>query len=359
MLQNKRGLIVIKSEAIKNKFLPGENIVIPQHFPAVATKSYLRVKFPSRVSMDVIDRNRISRSTPGGGGYGFGIDVDNFISVSISNIDSVEIEEKQLPVAKHFIHIMKKTLGFDGFLEVKVEMDKSVKQHVGLGSSIMLSSSIVWAINSLFGHPLTKDTCIDLVLDNYCEAHEGKHLIKGLSLGVGAHVAFNGGFVICTDKAQRVFWSEMPIEYKVILVDNGSVRTKEIDSNLKEHHKELDNFFSRHKAYIILMDIIPAIRQGNWAVLGKYIYEFLFAGPAQCFLQAYEDRGIKIISDVEAFLMNEAIVAGISSLGPLTYAITKDADSIKRFCEERNYKMYEFHFNNTGMIEVESRAIEN
>jgi predicted sugar kinase len=337
---------------VGNKFIPGENCTLKHSFSLAPKKDSVKIRFPSRISMDVIDRNRLSRDVPGGGGYGFGIDVNNIINIFISDEDCFKVDKNHAPVAKHFVHIMKNIFGYDGCLAITIDMEICVQPHMGLGSSVMLSSAVVWAMNCLFGCPLSKDMCIGIVLDNYCEGYEDKYLIKKPSLGVGTHIAFYGGFVICTDKAQCVFREEMPVDYKTILIDNGSRRTRGIDAELRSYHKELDTFFSRHKAYIILMDIIPAIKDKDWKRFGKYIYEFLYAGPAQCFLQAYEDRGSKIISDIECYLLSGAVISGISSLGPFTYAVTSDVDLIKNVCDERSYAFYEFSFNNTGMVEI-------
>jgi len=190
--------------------------------------------------------------------------------------------------------------------------------------------------------------------DNFCESYQGTHLLKGLDTGVGPYIAFNGGFVILSDNAEVVFCEKMPEEFRVILIDNNCKRA---DTDLPEsvdmlnRSRKLDSYYRYYKSYTILMDIIPAIRAKDWKKFGKYNLEFQFAGTHLSMIQGYDDRGIKIYSDINDCVASGAIITGLSSVGPAIFAIVEQRDQIVKFCQEKKNLYCEYRFNNEGMYE--------
>jgi len=339
---------------IENKYQPGEHCVIKFNFVTKPVKSLIKIKFPSRIHMTPIDCNRFDFGKPGGGGYGFGIDADNYVTTSLSKNDHVEVDSNQLPVVKHFMFIMKNIFNYNEGIKLQVSLDKNTKQHFGLGSTAMLSCAVIWSINGLFGWSLSKEECRSILTDNFCEGYQGTHLLKGLDTGVGPYIAFNGGFVILSDNAEVIFNDKMPEEYDVVLIDNNC---KRVDTDLPEsidmlnRSRDLDSYYRYYKSYIILMDIIPAIRARDWKTFGKHNLEFQYAGTHLSMIQGYDDGGIKIYSDINACMENGAIITGLSSVGPAIFTITDQSNRIVKMCKEKSNLYYKYKFNNCGMVE--------
>ena len=339
---------------MNEKYLPCELCVIKHHFNSKPTKNQIRIKFPSRIHMTPIDCNRFDFGTPGGGGYGFAIDANNYITVNLANEDCIKVIDSQVPVVKHFVHIMKNIFNYERGINIQIDLDKNMKQHFGLGSTAMISCAVIWAINGLFGWSLSKEDCRGILTDNFCEGYQGTYLLKALDTGVGPYVAFNGGFAIISDNAHIVFSEKMPEEYTVILIDNNSKRP---DTDLPESiemltkSRELDSYYRYYKSYSILMDIIPAIKNNDWKKFGKHNLEFQFAGTHLSMIQGYEDHGANIFSEINDCVSAGAIITGMSSVGPAIYAITDRKDSIINMCIQKKNPYYEYRFNNTGMLE--------
>jgi beta-RFAP synthase len=339
---------------MENKYLPGENCIVDFSFNLKPVKNQIRIRFPSRIHMTPIDCNRFDFGKPGGGAYGFGIDANNYISVSFSSDNNIVVNADQLPVVKHFMEIMKRIFRYTEGMDVEIILDKNMKQHFGFGSTAMISCAVIWAINGLFGWKLSKEECRNILTKNFCEGYQGMYLMKGLDTGLGPYIAFNGGFVILSDDAEVIFTEKMPENYTVVLIDNNSKRP---DSDLPEsiemleRSRELDSYYRYYKSYTILMDIIPAIRNKDWKKFGKFNLEFQFAGTHLSMIQGYEDKGIKIYSDINDCIANGAIIAGLSSVGPAIFAIVENSASIVNMCKKKNIYCYEYKFNNLGMQE--------
>lgn len=335
-------------------FKPGEIINLPIKIGMQQPISKgVKVDFPARIHMTPIDCNRFDFGKPGGGGYGFAIDIKNSLKLQLSTQEKIKAPDSQVPVVQHYLHIMRKLFKYDGKFEVEVEFDEIMKQHFGLGSTAVLSSALVWAINRLFGSPLTKNQCRDIVTANFAEGCQGS-LARGLDTGVGTYVALHGGFVTVGDKAEVIFSKNMPETFYVILVDCGATRPK---SDLPEsvemlrRSRELDSYYRYFKCYAIIMDIIPAIKKGDWKRFGQINWEFQFAGTHLSMLQGYDDRGIKLISTLTSLRDAGALVVGMSSVGPAIYAISDDPNPIISKVERLGFKYRIVRPCNEGIVD--------
>ena len=337
-----------------NKYSPGELCVINHNVSATKARDHIKLKFPLRIHMTPIDCNCFDFGFPGGGGYGFGIDAQNYIIASFSEDDLIKVDSKQIPVVTHFMIVMKKIFNYDKGFNIEITLDKNTKQHFGLGSTAMISCAVIWAINGLFGWALSKENCRSIFTNNFCEGYQEKYLLKGLDTGVGPYIAFNGGFVITSNDAQIVISEKMPEDYMVVLIDNGSKRP-DMDlpesMDMLERSRQLDSYYRYYKAYTVLMDIIPAIRNKDWLKFGKHNLEFQYAGTHLSMIQSYDKNGAKIFSDISDCIRAGALIAGMSSVGPAIYAIADRVEPIIDLCNEKENRYYVYSFNNVGMIE--------
>lgn len=338
---------------LQKSFRPGTNIVL-EDYDLNLEPGYksAKIKFPARIHMTPFDCNRFDFGKPGGGGYGFAINANNFIKVELADKDKIIAQNIQVPVIKHFVSIMKKTFGFNGNFNVSVVIDDIIKQHSGLGSTSIISCAVVWAFNVLFSQPLTKEQCRKIVTDNFAEGYNDE-LMRGLETGVGTHVAFHGGFVIMSDCAEEILSTQLPDEYKIVLVYCNCKRT---DNDLPEsvdmfnRSMELDSYYRYYKSYKVLMDLIPSIKKNDWKQVGDITWEFQFAGTHLSMIQGYNDKGITILDTMFKLKNLDPIAVGLSSVGPAIYTICEDSDKIVEVCKAENYLHKVIKVSNQGMI---------
>lgn len=336
-------------------FDPGDNIETPVIIggckPAMTRTSVI---FPGRIHMTPIDCNRFDFGIPGGGGYGFAIDMPNRVDVAVAAQDSVDGPEQQTALALHFVQVMRRALGCDVPLHIAVQLDPRMGQHFGLGSSAVLSCGLVWAINTLFGEPLTRQQCRDIVTANFVEGCQGR-LARGLDTGVGTYVALHGGLVVVGDSACVAFATPVPEQFKVVVVDCGARRPDtDVPESMEmlQRSRELDSYYRYYMCYSILMDILPALHAGDWKRFGKLNWEFQFAGTHLSMLQGYYDQGIGLMTAMRDLRDAGAAVVGMSSVGPALYALTDDAQPIVDACQQRGYTCWVTQASNTGAVAV-------
>jgi predicted sugar kinase len=121
-------------------------------------------------------------------------------------------------------------------------------------------------------------------------------------------------------------------------------------SRSQQRSRELDAYYRYFKSYAILMDIIPAVRSGDWERVGKLNWEFQFAGTHLSMLQGYSDGGTGIMSALRRMREAGAIVTGMSSVGPAIYCLCSDAEVIAGECGRLGYRFRVAKPDNVGMV---------
>lgn len=313
----------------------------------------VEIKFPSRVHITLIDSNRFAFGKPGAGGMGFAIEMDNRMRISLSDKNRQDSSKNSKPLLAHMTYVMKKILNYEEGVYVHLHTDDFLRPHIGLGYTPTILTACAQGINLLFGSPLSGEEIRMLVAYNYAEEHNGK-LIRGHETGVGAHLLLNGGFVIVGGDLKVIYSREFLPSFHVTLIDPGSIQIPHEESEyvpvFKRIQKE-DQAFRYHKAYLILMDLIPALYSNNVEAIGDIMWRFQFGGNNLFELEKYPDRGRHILEVMHAvrFGCKQNPIVGLSSVGPIIYAITKDVGAVYNICEPLNVKLFVTKVDNEGV----------
>jgi beta-ribofuranosylaminobenzene 5'-phosphate synthase len=343
-------------------FVPGENIdSLGLKREANRELSGISLMFPSRIHMTPIDCNRFGFGKPGGGGIGFAVDLPNQLNISISSEAKIESNSaKHRALVIHYFKLVQAVLKTELSFHFELNLHDMMTQHFGLGSSICVACATVFGLNKILGSPLSIEEIRSLVAYNFVEEYMGE-VTRGLETGVGSSVILRGGISVVGNEIVEVFHRPFPEGYSILLIDPKTTRPNseqpESEAMLRRTFF-LDASYRYIKAYDVLMDIIPALHSGDIKKFGMYIWDIQFSGTHLSMIQTYENYGKKIY-DILGFLKkNGADVCGLSSVGPLIYAICETSTKEVLFEELKIYRekigIREINPNNNGIRTIKS-----
>ncbi len=303
-------------------FSPGESITALRlekmpHLSPVQGK--IKVVAPGRIHLTVLDMNRFAPNRPGGGGVGFALQM--YCSAEVEPISSgLEIDYSREPIIRHFTEVFKMTVGYCGGFKIKAEDHH--RKHVGLGSTGSVLLALAHAMNTSLGSPLNSEQIRLLLGHNYVEETEDGRVTLGFETGVGPAAATYGGMVVMGDEltlAYRHPFAEGKNVFIVIPPTSASSSGRQEFDLLMNRARNLDYQDRELKAYLLLMDLIPALEKGDLKKIGDIIWEIEFRGSKRA---EVEHHSFKIYQYMSILRANGLEFVGMSSVGPSIAIVT-------------------------------------
>ncbi|HOT94108.1 MAG TPA: GHMP kinase [Methanoregulaceae archaeon] len=303
-------------------FRPGERIQtlgIRPSRPLQPTRETIRVRAPSRIHLTVLDMNRFAPERPGGGGIGFAIAMP--LSADVRCIDGPdEITSERLPIIRHFLEIFRQASGYTGGFSVRTSSHSY--PHVGLGSTSTMLIALAHGLNAAVGSPFTRTELRLLLGHNYVEETQDGEIAFGFETGVGPAASTYGGMAVMGDRLTLVYHHAFAENRRVFVIipasDISSAGTKEFDL-LMNRARCLDYQDRELKAYMILMDLIPALERGDLTRIGEIIWEIEFRGSKRAEI---EHHTFSIYTYMSRLREAGFEFVGMSSVGPSIAVIT-------------------------------------
>lgn len=302
--------------------------------PAAGT---VRVKAPARIHLSVLDMNRFAPDHAGGGGVGFAIQIYCTAEVSCTKKETT-IDYERAAIIENFVAVFRKVTGYRGGFAIRVTDHKH--RHVGLGSTSTVMIAVATALNQAVGSPLTNTQLRHLIGRNYCEESADGNIAFGFETGVGPAVSTYGGMAVMGDELALAYHHPFAEGKNVYIVipasDISSAGTQEFDL-LMNKARNLDYMDRELKAYMFLMDLIPALERGDVRKIGDIIWEIEFRGSKRAEVEHHSFRIYHYMSSLrEAHLE----FVGMSSVGPSIAVITdKDTKSIEKILKPIGLKI--------------------
>jgi len=232
----------------------------------------IHVKAPARIHLTVLDMNRFAPDHPGGGGIGFAIQCYCTAEVACTKKEIV-IDYTRAPIVQNFVAVFLKAVGYTGGFRIKIT-DHEYK-HVGLGSTSTVMIAIATAMNEALGSPLTTTQLRHLIGHNYVEETADGQVAFGFETGVGPAVSIHGGMAVMGDELSLAYHHPFAEGKNVFIIipptDISSAGTQEFDL-LMNKARTLDYRDRELKAYLFLMDLIPALEKGDIKKAGDVIW---------------------------------------------------------------------------------------
>ncbi len=289
----------------------------------------LKITTPSRLHITLIDMNAALGRVDGS----IGITLDKpSISIRAEISDNVEITGSSEHLERMRNSAMKLLPEGSG-IDISIEND--YPSHIGLGSGTQASLAAGMAVNMLYGLGLGVS---ELALK----------VGRGGTSGIGVAAFGTGGFILdgghrfsekkdfLPSSASRLppppvlFRKDFPDWDIVVAIpqQKGASMKNEIDIFRKECPVPLREV--EGLSHVILMQLLPALVEGDIAVFGKSINSIQDTGfkKREVALQPVSGKLMKLLRDGGAY------GAGMSSFGPTVYAFGEDAGDLKKIAEE-------------------------
>jgi beta-ribofuranosylaminobenzene 5'-phosphate synthase len=306
-----------------NPFSPGENIEtlgFEGVYELRPIPGKVSVRTPGRIHLTVLDMNRFAPNRPGGGGVGFALQI--YCSAEVECTPSeITIDYSREPIIKHFVEVFKKTTGYTGGFKIAVRDHQ--RKHVGLGSTGSVLLALVHALNTAVGSPLNHEQIRLLIGNNYIEETEDGRVTPGFETGVGPAAATYGGMAITGDELTLVFHHPFADGKNVFIIipptDISSAGDSEFNV-LMNRARQLDYRDRELKAYLFMMDLIPALKAGDLQRIGNVIWEIEFRGSKRA---EVEHHSFEIYHYMSRMRERGLEFVGMSSVGPSIAIVTE------------------------------------
>lgn len=313
-------------------FPPGKNLKTlgfeKKTFALKPVKGTIFVQAPARIHLTVLDMNRFAPNHAGGGGIGFAIQCYCTAEVSCTK-KKVSIDYGRAAIIEHFAAVFKQAVGYSGGFTIRVTDHQH--QHVGLGSTSTVLIAVATAMNEAVGSPLNNTQLRHLIGRNFVEESADGKIAFGFETGVGPAVSTHGGMAVMGDELALAYHHPFAEGKNVFIVippiTISSAGTQEFDL-LMNKGRTLDYIDRELKAYLFLMDLIPALERNDLKKIGDVIWEIEFRGSKRAEVE-HHSYGIYHYMN----LLREAKLefVGMSSVGPSIAVVTdKDRKSVEK-----------------------------
>src|SRR5512136_91338 len=304
-------------------FPPGKNLKTlgfeKKKYMLKPAKGTVIVRAPARIHLTVLDMNRFAPDHPGGGGIGFAIQAYCTADVRCTKKE-ISVDYSRAAIIENFVAVFKKAVGYTGGFDIKITDHQH--QHVGLGSTSTVMIAVATAMNEAVGSPLSNTQLRHLIGRNYCEETADGNIAFGFETGVGPAVSTYGGMAVMGDELALAYHHPFAEGKNVFIVippiTISSAGTQEFDL-LMNKARTLDYCDRELKAYLFLMDLIPALERADLKKIGDIIWEIEFRGSKRA---EVEHHGFEIYRHMS--LLREAGLefVGMSSVGPSIAIVT-------------------------------------
>jgi beta-ribofuranosylaminobenzene 5'-phosphate synthase len=227
------------------------------------------------------------------------------------------------------VAVFKKAVGYSGGFRIRITDHQH--QHVGLGSTSTVMIAVATAMNEAVGSPLNNTQLRHLIGRNYCEETADGNIAFGFETGVGPAVSTYGGMALMGDELALVYHHPFAEAKNVFIIippiTISSAGTQEFDL-LMNKARTLDYRDRELKAYLFLMDLVPALERNDLKKIGDVIWEIEFRGSKRAEVEHHSYGIYHYMS-----LLREAQLefVGMSSVGPSIAVVTdKDRKSVEK-----------------------------
>lgn len=318
----------------------------------------VHVKTPARLHLGIIDMNgNLGRMY---GSLGLAIQQPNVI-IEVSESENLLIEGEEQKRVKETSETFLGHFGINKPYRIKVE--KSIPQHVGLGSGTQLELAVARGLVDLFSLDVSTREIAQIIG-------------RGKISGIGTAVFETGGFVVdggkSSDKSRKnlpppiISRHAFPDDWLMVIALPGVKKglSGEVERQTFTKISSEPAELVERKCRLLVMKMIPALLEHNIVEFGAALTDIqVMTGESFSSAQDGKFAGEDVSETVNFLWDKGAYGAGQSSWGPTVYGLVEgisEAESllekVQRFLDEKAAGGYAFYTqaNNRGAeIEVE------
>jgi beta-ribofuranosylaminobenzene 5'-phosphate synthase len=301
-------------------------------------KVKIKVKTPSRLHFTLIDLNgSLGRID---GGIGVTLNYPNVI-IEAETADSiiVEGEEKELaePITRKAVD------GISPGSGIKIKVESTIPEHVGLGSKTQLSLAIATAVNRISGSGFSVRELVRMVsragtsgIGVAAFERGGFILDSGHTFGSGKQKEkFSPSSASRAPPAPVIMRQDVPEDWFFVIgipnVDKGAHGAREVEIFEKYCPVPLEEV--EKLSHLILMKTLPALMDKDIETFGNSLYEIQKIGFKKIEVELQDPEVKKLI---DFMIMKGAYGAGVSSFGPAVYGLVSGLEAAEKLSLETN-----------------------
>ncbi|MHA1681399.1 MAG: beta-ribofuranosylaminobenzene 5'-phosphate synthase family protein [Promethearchaeota archaeon] len=302
----------------------------------------LKITSPSRIHATLIDMNGSTGRIDGG--LGFTLQNPNWsISFDDAPDSGIYLEgagDLDDGLILKLVNEISRNLHLDlGESGVKITIDSSITEHVGLGSKTQLSFSLADGLSRLLKPgrgPLTKESLARVTarggtsgIGVAAYVHGGVILDGGHSYGPGMQKSsFLPSSASDAMPAPVIFHESLPADWRVVYavpeLDKGAHDATEV--NVFQEYCPVPLHEVEKLSHLLLMSMMPALKRGDHDLACRCIDAIQGLGFKKLEIGL---RGSQISGIIDRWRDAGAPCVGMSSFGPCIYCIARDVDQAR------------------------------
>lgn len=325
----------------------------------IRDKKEITLRSPCRVDVGLIDFSPIqftnSENFAKAGEMSFAGDQYTTVTVKLIDKSEIVVDSNRPMIVEHNALLMKQSTDYEGGFEIKTE-DHGHK-HIGLGSSSIMSETVMDAINRVLGEPLTFEEMKRLMGRNFLEEADSdkKMMFPGCTTTGSWNTIRNGGFTINSD-TEMVFHADVPEEIRFVFgIPKIEVKgPEESDTDVRTYSwlRHNDRINAAKVCYWVVTEIMPTIVRGDWKAAGQTFYNYTLTGCKALLMTFYQCGLADVVFQLKATGVDGAFM---SSAGPNVVAFCLSDESVQKakdIFEKKDFRVVVIKPDNKGTIEV-------
>lgn len=324
----------------------------------VGERKEILLKAPCRIDVGLIDFSALKFTDENdykAGEMSFACNAYTRAHVKLTENQEMDINSSRPLIVKHIALLLKQSTDYQGGFEIKTQSHPY--QHIGFGSSAVMSEIIGIGINRLLGEPLSTRDLRKLIAHNFGEEGDSDKtkLFPGATTGGSFNTITNGGFVITSTETEMIFRSKIPEDTRFIVgtpkVEVKGPEASETDVNSMSWERHNERINAAKTCLWIVTEIMPAAVQGNLAKMGDAFYNYtLLGGKAMLMLFYRCDLAGTLFELKEAGLEGGWMTSAGPSLVTFTQDRVKEEKAINIF-KRRGFGIVQLSPDNEGIKE--------
>lgn len=296
----------------------------------------IKVKFPARISMNLFTYPDSLVK----GGYGVAIKMNNYLSITKSDYDNIEVKSIENNVdllVKYYLEEFRKIANMDFNVNIILELDDRFKNHIGFAFNSNIACALYFALNKLLDDKYTKEELLKYLFETYAELDNSKISKQDSTCMISQYCAFDGGMNII-DNLKSIYNYKFSNDYKLALIH---FEDKVKNDNYKEQKKHFIPLDINYIKELFKIKIIPDLNNSNIESLKKNNLTILKGSTRIIRCKNY----IKSNEIFELFNQLETTgIVGLTSSNPTMYYISNNMKKLNL-----NNKIDYYEIDNNGI----------
>ena len=276
------------------------------------------VSVPARVSISVTNMNELTAGRTGGGNVGFAVDSRTSIEVAAADQTSVHFRE-MLGDAREVEDLIVSCVERWNKDEARATAGYAVTVHhlpplhMGLGTSVAIQVALTVGL-AVLGNRATALLAIrERVQSSYIEIVDGKPT-PALTTGLASALATMGGFAFIGQGGEIRHHAVVPSWHYCVATPGGLRPTADVELHRTlVRGRQRDSSTSSYKERVIWNDLIPAIRDADFASFTGAVRALQVVGSKRVEIELH---GQSVLHAIRDLYERGGVCAFMSAVGP-------------------------------------------